>query len=167
MSTSVEAIHEYDHPVEKVFAAFTDADFYLAKFEGIGAREVEVIACSESDGVFSIEISREVPLDVPAALKAVLGSWTTVIQNEEWVEGENDDFLNELDISSEGVPAKITGTMVLYGNENGGCVNEVTICIDCSIPLVGGRLEKFVAENTNEQLDAEYEFIQEYLDETQ
>jgi len=164
MSTTVEAIHEYDHPVEKVFAAFTDPDFYLAKFEGIGAREVEVIACSDVDGVFSIETTREVPLEVPAALRAVLGSWTTVIQNEEWVEGENEDFLNELDISSEGVPAKITGTMVLYAVEGGGCANEVTIRIDCSIPLVGGRLEKFVAENTSEQLDAEYEFVQDYLE---
>ena len=165
MSTTVEAVHEYDHPLEKVFDAFTDADFYLAKFEGIGARDVEVVACSDEDNVFSIETSREVPLDVPAALKAMLGAWTTVIQNEEWVEGDDGEFLNELDIESEGVPAKITGTMVLYATEDGGCVNEVTIRVDCGIPLLGGKMEKFVAANTEDQLEAEYEFIQEYLEE--
>lgn len=164
MSTTVEAVHEYDHPVEKVFSAFTDPDFYLAKFEGTGAREVEVVACSDEDGVFSIETSREVPLEVPSALKAVLGDWTTVVQNEEWVEGDDGEFLNELDITSEGVPARITGNMTLYGTDDGGCVNEVTIRIDCGIPLLGGKLEKFVAANTRDQLEAEYEFVQEYLE---
>ncbi|MGB5622703.1 MAG: DUF2505 domain-containing protein [Gammaproteobacteria bacterium] len=165
MSTTVEAVHEYDHPVEKVFAAFTDPDFYLAKFEGIGSRHVEVIACSDEDGVFSIETSREVPLDVPSALKAIVGAWTTLIQNEEWVTGDDDDFLNELDMTSDGMPAKMSGNMVLYATEDGGCVNEVTIRIDCSIPLLGGRLEKFIGESTREQLQAEHDFIQAYLDE--
>lgn len=165
MSTTVEAVHEYDHPVEKVFAAFTDPDFYLAKFEGIGARGVEVTACSDDDGVFSIETSREVPLDVPSALKAIVGAWTTVVQNEEWVAGDDDDYLNELDITSDGMPATMSGNMVLYATEDGGCVNEITIRIDCSIPLLGGRLERFIAESTDEQLQAEQEFIQTYLEE--
>lgn len=164
MSTSVKAVHEYEHPVETVYAAFTDPEFYIAKFEGIGHRDVEVLTSSDADGVFAVETSREVPLDVPGALKALLGGWTTVIQNEEWIEGEDDQFLNELDISSASVPAKMTGTMVLYAAEDGGCVNEVTITIDCSIPLLGGKVERFVADTTDEQLEAEYDFIQEYLD---
>jgi hypothetical protein len=49
----------------KVRAAFSDPEFYQAKFEGIGHRNVEVISTeSDADG-FSIEVSREVPLDVP------------------------------------------------------------------------------------------------------
>jgi hypothetical protein len=164
MSTSVTAVHEYDYAVETVFAAFTDPDFYLEKFEGIGHRDVEVVACSDDDDVFAIKTSRQVPLDVPGPLKALVGAWTTVIQNEEWLEGEDGEFLNELDIASEGVPAKMTGTMTLYATEDGGCVNEVTITIDCSIPLLGGKLERFVADTTSEQLDAEYAFIQDYLE---
>ena len=46
-----------------------------------------------------------------------------------------------------------------------GCVNEVVMEITCNIPLVGRKLESFVADSTEEQLEAEYEFIQEYLDE--
>ena len=40
-------------------------------------------------------------------------------------------------------------------------INEVVIDIACSIPLIGRKLEGFVAESTDAQLDAEYEFIQE------
>ena len=165
MSTTVEVSHEYDHPVETVHEAFTDPDFYLAKFEGIGARDVEVVAAGEDDGVFTIETRREVPLEVPAALKTFLGVWTTVIQTEEWVEGEDGEYLNDLEISSEGVPARMSGSMRLYGAEGGGCVNEVSITIECGIPIVGRRLEAFIAGNTEDQLDEEYEFIRAYLDE--
>ncbi|MDH4032115.1 MAG: DUF2505 domain-containing protein, partial [Chromatiales bacterium] len=104
MTTSVEVSHEYAHPIETVIGAFTDPDFYLHKFEGIGARDVEVLASDDDGDVFSVETRRDVPLEVPAALKKLLGSWTTVIQNEEWVEGEDDEYLNELQINSEGVP---------------------------------------------------------------
>lgn len=163
MSTTVEASHEYEHPIETVIEVFRDPDFYLDKFEGVGARNVEVLASNFDDGIFTVETQREVPLDVPAALRTFLGSWTTVLQNEEWIEGEDGEYLNELEINSEGVPALITGTMNLIPTD-GGCVNEVVMEIDCAIPLVGRKLESFVAASTAEQLDAEYEFIQEYLD---
>ena len=163
MSTLVEASHEYDHPIERVIEAFTDPDFYLDKFEGVGARNVEVLSSSDEDGVFAIETQREVPLDVPAALRKFLGSWTAVLQNEEWIEGDEGEYLNELQINSEGLPAAITGTMTLRPTDD-GCVNDVVMEIDCSIPLIGRKLEQFIAASTTEQLEAEYEFIQEYLD---
>ena len=163
MSTTVEASHEYEHPIEKVIEVFRDPDFYLDKFEGVGARKVEVLSSSDEDGVFTIETQREVPLEVPSALKAFLGAWTTVLQNEEWVEGEDGEYLNALEINSEGLPAVITGSMTLTPTDE-GCVNEVVMDIDCAIPLIGRKLERFVADSTEEQLEAEYEFIQEYLD---
>ena len=163
MSTSVEAVHDYDHPIDTVIRVFTDPEFYLEKFEGVGAREVEVLATRDEDGVFTIETRRDVPLQVPAALKTLLGSWTTVFQNEEWIEGDDGEFLNQIEINSEGVPALITGRMTLSPAE-AGCVNQVVMEIDCRIPLVGRKLERFVAESTREQLEAEFEFIRGYLD---
>ena len=164
MSTTIEAIHEYDHDLETVFAEFTNPDFYVAKFEGVGARNVEVIASGHEDGVFTIETSREVPLEVPGALKSLLGGWTTIVQTEEWAETDDGDCVNRLDIMSEGVPANMSGTMCLYATD-GGCTNEVSITIDCGIPLIGGRLERFVGATTAEQLEDEYAFVRAWLDE--
>jgi hypothetical protein len=58
----------------------------------------------------------------------------------------------------------MSGTMRLYATD-GGCANVVTITIDCSIPLVGGKLERFVGATTADQLAEEYAFIQAYLEE--
>lgn len=163
MSVTVRARHEYRHPVSKVWAAFTDPDFYQAKFEGIGHRNVEVIATeSDADG-FSIEVSREVPLEVPGFLRSMLGEWNTLLQNERWSAGGKGDYANELEIEARGVPAAMTGTMKLT-SKGKGCVNEVAITIRASVPLIGGKLEQFVARDTEATLEAEYEFIQGYLD---
>lgn len=164
MSTTIEAIHEYDQDLETVYGEFTNPDFYVAKFEGVGARDVEVVASSDRDGVFTIETSREVPLEVPGPLRSLLGGWTTIVQTEEWTETEDGEYVNTLDITSDGVPASMCGAMRLYATDR-GCANEVTITIDCSIPLVGGRLERFVGATTAEQLDEEYAFVKAWLEE--
>ena len=164
MSNTVEAVHEYTQSVETVYAAFTDPDFYVGKFEAIGARNVEVLSSASEDGVFTVETTRDVPLEVPGALKSFLGGWTTIIQNEEWTETEDGEYVNDLVLTSDGVPATISGTMHLYATDT-GCANEVTITISCKIPLVGGKLERFVGGSTAQQLADEYEFIQHYLEE--
>jgi hypothetical protein len=164
MSTTIEAVHEYDHDLATVYAQFTNPDFYLAKFEGVGARAVEVVSSTNEDGVFAIETTRDVPLEVPRALKSLLGGWTTIVQAEEWTEVDEAEYANQLEMSSDGVPASMSGTMRLYATDS-GCVNVVTITIDCSIPLVGGKLERFVGATTADQLAEEYAFIQAYLEE--
>lgn len=162
MTVTVRARHEYAHPVEKVWAAFTTPEFYQEKFEGVGARNVEVLSSDAEEGEFTVETRRDVPLDVPAVLKTFLGEWNTMLQTERWAEGAEGEYLNELEMSGEGVPADMHGTMVLKPTKK-GCVNEVEITIKAHVPLVGRKLEEFVARGAEGQLAAEYEFIRGYL----
>jgi hypothetical protein len=164
MSLTVRARHEYRHPLRTVWEAFTDPEFYQAKFEGIGHRKVEVVSSAHDGDGFTIETSREVPVDVPAVLRSMLGEWNTLLQSEHWVEEGKGVYTNELQIEARGVPASMSGTMRLSA-QGKGCVNEVAITIRASVPLIGGKMEKFVARDTEGSLAAEYEFIQAYLEE--
>ena len=163
MSVTVRARHQYHHPVKKVWAAFSDPEFYQAKFEGIGHRDVEVISTEHDDDGFSIELSRQVPVEVPGVLRGMLGEWNTLLQHERWTEEGKGVYSNELHIEARGVPAAMSGVMKLSASGK-GCVNEVAITIRASVPLIGGKLEQFVARDTEATLAAEYEFIQGYLD---
>jgi uncharacterized protein YndB with AHSA1/START domain len=163
MSVTVRARHEYRHPVKKVWAAFSDPEFYQAKFEAIGHRNVEIVSTDTDGAGFSVEVSREVPLDVPGFLRGILGEWNTLLQNERWTDAGKGVYTNELEIEARGVPALMTGTMTLASHGK-GCVNEVAITIRASVPLIGGKLEQFVSRDTEATLAAEYEFIQDYLD---
>ncbi|MEM9056883.1 MAG: DUF2505 domain-containing protein, partial [Pseudomonadota bacterium] len=103
------------------------------------------------------------PANAPAALKSFIGEWSMLRQEESWQGDEGDEYYNELEISSPSVPVSITGVMTLSGDEE-SCVNDIEISVKCSIPLVGGKLEKFVAGDVATNLDAEFDFITEYLD---
>ena len=162
MTVTVRARHEYSHPVETVWSVFTTPEFYQEKFEGVGARDVEVLSSDSEEGEFTVETRRDVPLDVPAMLKTILGEWNTMFQTEHWAEGAQGEYLNELEMSGEGVPADMHGTMVLRPTKQ-GCVNEGEITIKAHVPLVGRKLEEFVARGAEAQLAAEYEFIRKYL----
>lgn len=163
MSVTVRARHEYRHPLKTVWAAFSDPEFYQAKFEAIGHRNVEIVSTEEGAGEFTIEVSREVPLEVPGFLRSVLGEWNTLLQTERWNAEGAGGYANALQIEARGVPALMTGTMRLSGKGK-SCVNEVAITIRAAVPLLGGKLEQFVARDTEATLEAEYAFIQDYLD---
>ena len=164
MSVTVEARHDYDFDLETVIEAFTDPEFYEAKFEGVGARKVEVLSSDQDDDVFTVETRRDVPLEVPGFLKKVLGEWNTMLQSERWARDDEPNGLNEPDTSGERVPAKMTRTISRTPPAE-GCLNEVAIPINAPDPHLGGKLEAFIAESTAENLAAEYEFIQAYLEE--
>ena len=111
-----------------------------------------------------IEVHREVKADAPAVLQALIGEWNSLIQSETWqTEEVGEEYYNEFEIESEGTPVTITGTMTLSGDSE-SCVNEVELTIRCGVPLVGRKVEEFVAKDSAKNLAAEYEFIQEYLE---
>jgi hypothetical protein len=164
MSVTVRARHEYPHPVRKVWAAFSDPEFYHAKFEGVGHRDVAVISSERDSAGFSIEVSREVPLEVPGFLRGMLGEWNRLLQSEHWAPAGKGVYANALEIEARGLPVTMKGAMRLSGRGE-GAVNEIEITIRAAVPLIGGKLERFVARDTEAVLAAEYEFIQAFLDE--
>jgi hypothetical protein len=158
----VKDLHHYDHDVDTVFKVFHDPAFITAKYQGIGARNIELLECSGEGNTYTIKVKREVPADVPGILKKFLGAWNKVEQTEEW-QGETGGVRTcKLDINVIGVPVKVSGTMTL-SPEGGGCVNDVRIKVTSGIPLVGSMLADFVGGDTNKSMGAEYAFIKDYL----
>ena len=158
----VSASDSYNHTTEQVYATFTTPEFYAHKFEGVGARNVQVLDVSNQDGTFVITTQRDVPADVPGLLKKFVGEWNTIKQTETWQSYGDGEFGSELSIDAAGVPVQISGTMLLRP-EGEGSVNDIELEIQCSVPLVGKSLAEFVAADTRKSLAEEHRFIVDYL----
>jgi hypothetical protein len=158
----IRGLHQYNHDVDTVFRVFHDPAFITAKYQGIGARNVELQECSGEGDTRTIRVRREIPADVPSLLKKFLGAWNKVEQTEEWQGQGNGVRSCEMDINVVGVPVKVSGTMTL-SPDGSGCVNDVRITVTSSIPLVGKFLAEFVGNDTKKSMDAEYSFITDYL----
>lgn len=156
----VKGLHRYNHGVDAVFKFFSDPDAVKAKYEAIGARNVEILETNESDGVFTIKTQREVPSDVPGILQKFLGAWNKVTQTEQWRPQSDGARACDMEVDIAGVPVTVKGAMRLQP-EGGGCVNDVKIKVTCGIPLIGGRLADFVGGDTQKNMDAEYDYIRQ------
>lgn len=154
----LSANHRYAADVDKVFALFSQPDFYERKFRAVGARSVEVVRFSAEGAQLEFQIKREMPANAPSIIKSIIGEWSMLTQTESWGGDPGEEYWNEFDIDAEGTPVKITGSMLLRGDGE-GCVNEIELDIRCSIPLLGRKVEEFVAQDAEQSLEKEYEFI--------
>lgn len=153
----INAQHHYDCSVDELYALFTSEKYYAKKYAACGARNIEMVRVEQTDEGFAVESRRDVPADVPGVLKSFLGDWNTIRQTENWDGDPGEEYYNDFEISAEGVPVQMVGTMNLMPHDD-GCVNDVEIEITCSIPLVGKKLAQFVADDAKKTLAAEYEF---------
>ncbi len=154
--------HRYPCVIANVFKFFSEPNYIKAKFEGIGARNIQIIECAPVDSGYLVKTQREIPSEVPSVLKSLLGAWNKVIQTEQW-QLQDGVYRCQLEVNVVGVPVSVKGTMELRSNEEGCCSNEVKMKVTSGIPLLGGKLAEFVGGDTKKAMDAEYAFIKANL----
>ena len=158
----IKALHHYQKGVDAVFKFFSDPDAIKTKYEGIGARNVEILESSEQGSTLNLKSQREVPADVPGILKKFLGAWNTVVQTDNWQVQDDGVRACKMGINVVSVPVTVTGTLTLRPSD-AGCTNEVYINVTCGIPFIGGVLADFVGGTIKNSADAEYEYIGSHL----
>ena len=161
----VEERHEYADSSKAVFALFTDRDEIEAKHRAIGARDIVITECTRSMTQAHVEFRRQMPVSVPAFLKTFLQPWNTVNQVESWSRESGGVFTACVAVDIEGVPVSIHGTLRLQPTDS-GCVNEIDFDFGCSVPLVGRKLTKFVADESRRIMQAEYRYLSDRLAES-
>lgn len=155
-------VHDYDGSTDEVFAMLTDEEFLVAKYTELGHRDIEVLHCGpHGDGV-RVQTRREVPQEVPGFAKKFAKDRNIVTQTEDW--GPESDGVREAkwEIDIHGAPGDIRGTGRL-APEGDGCANHIDGKVKAGIPVVGGKLEKFVGGTIVDSLRAEHEFGQRWL----
>ena len=155
--------HEYAHDTDSLFALFIDAEEIEAKQEELGARNIRVEECESSDDGAIVRFVRELPAEVPGALKKFVQPWNTVEQREEWQVGGSGVYNADISIDIAGVPVTVTGTLKLEPTDR-GCVNHVRLRVNSGIPFIGKTLAEFVAKDCKRLIAAEYDYLSHRFD---
>ena len=138
----------YDASLEDVRAMLTDPGFRERATLAQGATHVEVAV---TDGAVTIEFHRPND-DIPGfARKVIGGSHLHARQHEEW-DGESADF----SITTDGIPAAITGTRRLVADDD-GTLDTFEGESKARIPLIGGKIESLMADKLRRGWDNEHE----------
>lgn len=152
------AEYQYDAAPATVFATMTDDSALVAKYEALGARNIEVLHCGPVGDGFRVTVKRTVSVDVPGFARRVLSPSNTVTHTDEWGPAANGVREGRWTVDVSGVPTTMGGTMTLQPNGTGTSyrlAGEVKV----SVPLLGGRLEDFAVSNAKRDLDREHEFL--------
>lgn len=141
----------YDASPDQVFEMLADPAFREA---ACAAQDVlsSGVKLTRTGNGFSLTIDQQQKTDdLPGFARAFAGDSTRVIQREEW----SDSTGGTLKIEAPGKPSEIAGTITLRP-EGSGTVEIVELDVKIKVPLIGGKLEKLLAEKVRSGMDAEH-----------
>lgn len=136
---------DYPVPCERLLGIFTQPDFVLAKYAAQGASNIQPLAHTHDGDTFRVTVSRDVPVqvDVPGFARSLVPSTITLIQTDTW---NTRTRRGSLDIEFKGMPVKLRCEMRLEDGPS-GAHHTLDFDIRVSVPLVGGKLEKLLADD--------------------
>lgn len=139
-----DEVYRYDKDADTVMAMFADRAYFEKKYDETTI-SYEVLEHERTDDRFMIRCKLAMPMNapVPNFAKKFLGETMTVIQQDIW---DLESRTGELKIEMHGAPIHISARMELKQGDAGG-ENHVHWDVQCRVPLVGGKIEKVIAQD--------------------
>lgn len=140
----------YPAPAEQVRAMLTDPAFWDRVAAATGALASAASVTTEGE-VTTVAVDQEQAVQgVPSFAKKFVGDSTRAITTARW-RGDSAEY----QVDAPGKPTSITGTAALT-SAGGQTTLVYDLDIRASVPLIGGKLEKLVAELTGAGFDTEH-----------
>lgn len=141
---------EYDASPAEVYAMLSDPTFREAVCEA-GASVRHEVSITPRGEALSVTVDQVQPAEgIPSFAKKIVGDEIEIQQREEWSSATD----ASLEVSIPHKPGHLKGTVTL--RENGsGTVETVDAEIKVHIPMLGGKLEKLIADMLGSALRSE------------
>ena len=148
MPRSFDVTTETSAPVADVLTAFGQRDYWLARLAAYGGDSMTLNALeSGPDGTVVVRTTQDIRQDMlPGGIARMLPGDTMIMRTESWRPADGGGEVHgEFTISAHGVPSSGAGTMILEPVGAGSSL-RVRGTLEVRIPLVGGQIERFVAD---------------------
>ena len=150
----------YDAPPAQVFEMLADPAFRQRVAEAMDVISADVDLQRDGDG-FTLTVDQlQRTDDLPSFARTFAGDSPQAIQREEWATATSGD----LRLEAPGKPTSIAGTIRLEP-DGAGTKEVVELDIKVKVPLIGGKLEKLMAEKVRAGMDQEHAVGIDYLKE--
>lgn len=160
MPTPRTITYEYASNPDQVVALLKDPVFLRRRSELAGESNVDIRVEETSDGIHVVA-ARDKAVDLPAFARRMFQPSNRIVEDTTW-RREGEHWVAEYAIQIAGIPGEVRGRSTLLPIE-GGCRYESRFEVTARIPMVGGKLEGFVAERLEEQLRANAERNAQFL----
>ncbi len=161
MSKKFTNTDPYDASVDQMWAMIDNQEYYTAKYESLGASNITFTQFTASDDAITFTNERDVPADLPSFAKKIIGDTNHVTHTERWTRS-GDSATCSVEIRIKNVPGGTTGTMDITSSGSGSSW-AANFDIKFSVPLVGGKLEGLMRDETASNFKQEKAFNDQWL----
>jgi hypothetical protein len=151
---------EYQHPLTAVFDKFIDPQFLYDRCIALGDIDVDCSVESDDDNV-SITLNRRVRSDAPSVLQKILGTEQKLDIVEVW-QRDASGWRGTSETDIVGTPLSISATMSLQPATQ-GCRFSMNYRCKAKVPLIGGKVEKAMAEKFEQELIRDHTYTADAL----
>ena len=155
--------HTFDHPIESCWEMVHDPESHIAKFEGMGHRDLQVISVERTDTSLRLVVDRLVDVDVPGFAKKVIKPTNKLRSTDEWRDNGDGTYSGTYELDTIGVPIQVGGTTSLV-SEGGGTIYQIVTELKVNVPIIGGRIASYSKGVVERQLDEEFRLGDAWLD---
>jgi hypothetical protein len=149
MPTPRSLTYDYASNPDEVFALLRDPEFLRRRCEAAGEKNVDIKIDETGDGV-RVVTARDKAMELPAFAKRMFSPQNRIVENTTW-RRQGDQWVADYAIEIKGIPGEVRGRSTLAPSAL-GCRYETKFEVTARIPMVGGKLEGFVAEGIEVQL---------------
>jgi hypothetical protein len=162
MATSLEHRSTFAATTTVVYETLVDKAFLTARLRDIGGKNAALLDHSREGDRITFRMRQGVDASrLPSAIRSILKGDLVVEREERW-QPSGGEYAGTSRVSISGVPADIQGRSRITGTTDAATL-VVTAQVKVSIPLIGGKLEKIVAEQVSKLLAAEAEYAEKWL----
>lgn len=141
--------HHFNAPVDQVLSMYRDPEYIPSKYRALGLRDIEVVSRTADEQHFQVvcRFKRKSSIEVPKMAQKFVGSsdWVPAQQSDRW---DIASRTGRLEVIIEPLKAitTIRCDMKLEATPKGS-VNRMRWTVECSVPLIGGTLAKFIGQD--------------------
>jgi len=159
---------EYEGKVEQVYRAFSDEQYWLVRLGDSGADQATLDEMAVgTDGGIRIRTTQTLRADrLPALVTQFHRGDLSFVREELWspiIDGRATAVVTG---AIPGAPASLNGDAALVpATTEAGSRMTLTVTVEVRVPLVGGKIEKFIGNQLVELLIAEQRFTTVWITE--
>lgn len=162
VATSFSFEQEFAADPATVLAMLRDPAYVQHKAESTGGTDVSVDVVPRDDGGFTLTCTRKLPAEVPSYAKSFVGDAITITEVQEWSAPAADGSTSATATVDFHAPVAYEGSIELSAGAS-GAVARNSGSFRASVPFVGGKVERMVAEQTERYLAKETQIAADWL----
>ena len=145
MPRSFDVSFESPASVEQVHSTFSDEDYWLARLAAFGGSTTLDSLVVDSDGTVTVTTTQDLRHDgLPGVVAKLYRGDLKILRSETWRPIGGRRVSGEISVAAAGAPGWGRGAALLAPSGKGSRL-RFTATVEFKVPLVGGKVESFIA----------------------